>query len=679
MADDNAINANNANNNDNDDNDDNEHHQLLSRRAAKKAKRKQQKAEKKRQVLDEYIISSGGGSAAVLSRGNKSQFSTAAAEQHTPNTTTSSSVGGKASRARLARQHDNNLIAMLLHNDDDDDNTTTADNNNITRNGGAANSSSWQQHRPQGGAPILSQVLLQHIQIVEYLENTERQMRIQGRGVRMKERMVVDVDCHGSMDDSNDAVVADIDTATTATADEWRGNEYCTKLSRMNLRGNFTLASLTSSLSFATPPPRAVHLSTTNSNNILHLDLSRNELWNISTGALEPLAKTLLTLDLSRNWFESLPVSIGTTLIALQELKATHNLLKPNALNMDALKGMKELTLLDLRFNQKCGKQSLLESLQSTLSGSTTQVEVKLTVTYPPPPPDATALHSDKVGDSPAVRDATLLRSQLEPWSTMALRRRLVADFGEKRTEDGRSWADEDVSRGQVMNRLLNLYQEEVSKGGNNNNNPKFSDGNGRAVVNVSGTLVEESIRERVLHALKEFWTSKSSSTGWNRERPSISAENYMILCSPTMFDSTCQNAAKAAIKLKKYEALWNLAFEAINSVDPKFASQYTAVAVTHNFEGSPHIDKQNTGPFYGFAVGDFDDGTGSIMVECSARVVAKVNTKNCMAKVDGRYPHWVGPYDNNHRDRYSLIYYRTDGEVEPIGPAVFTAPSNNT
>ncbi|KAK1735704.1 hypothetical protein QTG54_013410 [Skeletonema marinoi] len=640
MAD--AINTNDANNND---------HQLLSRRAAKKAKRKQQKADKKRQVLDAYMSSSGGAVMMATSKGgsNAQQQSTVSAGQHhaiSNDSAPSSVVGGKAARARFARQHDINLIAILQNNDD-----------NKTK----SNDVSWQQHRPQGGAPILSQVLPQHIQIVEYLEDKEQQMRMQGRGVRMKERMVVEVDCHGSMD-------SDVVDDGSSMDNKKCGHEYC-KLSRMNLRGNFTLVSLSSLLA---TPTRGVQSSISN---ILHLDLSRNELWNISTDALEPLAPTLQTLDISRNLFESLPSSIGTTLTALRELRATHNLLKPNALHIDVLKGMNELVLIDLRFNQKCGKQSLLESLQSTLGA---RVEVKLTVTYPPPPPptpvstdDATTeLHSDKVGESPAVRDATLLRSQLEPWSTMALRRRLVADFGEKRTNDGRSWADDDVSRGQVMNQLLRLYQEEASKEG------KCHDGNGRAVVNVSGTLVEESIRKRVLHSLREFWTSKSSSTG-NRERPSIAAENYMILCSPTMFDATSQNAAKAAIKLKKYEALWNLAHEAINSVDPFFASQYTAVAVTHNFEGSPHIDKQNLCPFYGFAVGDYEDGTGGIMVECSARVVAKVNTKNRMARVDGRYPHWVGPYDSK-RDRYSLIYYRTDGEVEPIGPAVFTVPSDN-
>lgn len=62
----------------------------------------------------------------------------------------------------------------------------------------------------------------------------------------------------------------------------------------------------------------------------------------------------------------------------------------------------------------------------------------------------------------------------------------------------------------------------------------------------------------------------------------------------------------------------------AILSVDPLFAHKYTALAVTHGFRGSPHIDKQNFGPFYGLALGDFEEGTGGIRVECSARVIGK-------------------------------------------------------
>eukprot|EP01048_Picozoa_sp_COSAG05_P006275 COSAG05_NODE_400_length_10261_cov_477.765499_3_plen_94_part_00 len=42
---------------------------------------------------------------------------------------------------------------------------------------------------------------------------------------------------------------------------------------------------------------------------------------------------------------------------------------------------------------------------------------------------------------------------------------------------------------------------------------------------------------------------------------------------------------------------------------------------------GSPHIDKQNIGPFYGLALGDFPAGQGGIRVECSARQVAEVGS----------------------------------------------------
>ena len=131
-----------------------------------------------------------------------------------------------------------------------------------------------------------------------------------------------------------------------------------------------------------------------------------------------------------------------------------------------------------------------------------------------------------------------------------------------------------------------------------------------------------------------------------------------------------------AADKLEKYQGLWDAAQAAMMSVDPEFASKYTSCAFTHCFEGSPHIDKQNLGPFYGIALGDFPDGTGGIRVECSARVVAEVNTKNRLGKVDGRNPHWVTPYDKKNYERFSVIYYITKGEPASIGPAIFSLPS---
>ena len=587
----------------------------LSRRAEKKAKRKAMKAEKKRQMLEDMLDN------AINENKNT---------ERQRSTTPLAYVGGKACRARLAREdNDKNLATFHL--------------------GSSNNSNDYEhsQHRAQGAAPLLSEILPEHIGVVKYLEDKEQELRIEARGMHMKDRMLVKVDNHGSMETFKQQANDDGDE---------HDDQHILELSNSRARGIVSLASIVDILT------STASLSTT----ILHLNISRNELWDISAEAFAPLSLTLITLDISRNWFEALPEAIGL-LHHLKELRATHNLLKPKLLGLDTLTNMKQLEVIDIRFNQKCGNQSLLELMQSTLNN---KVVVKMTVTYPPPINTSNTYESDRVGISPAVRDATLLRSQLEPWSTMALRRRLVSDFGQEFTPDGRSWADEDRTRGQVMNRLLACYQEEAN---DKQNQPTCDrDENGRLIVHVSGQKLDELLCNKLLHTLTEVWAS--SSTTCNRERPSICADNYMILCSPSIFDPMSQKAAKAAGKLKRHQALWDIAFEALNSVDPIFASQYTAVAVTHNFIGSPHIDKQNCGPFYGLSLGNFEEG-GNIMVECSARVLASVNTKNSMARCDGRFPHWVSPY-NHANDRYSLIYYRTEGNIDPIGPAVFKIPT---
>ncbi|MGK3747254.1 MAG: hypothetical protein ACI90V_014118, partial [Bacillariaceae sp.] len=197
-----------------------------------------------------------------------------------------------------------------------------------------------------------------------------------------------------------------------------------------------------------------------------------------------------------------------------------------------------------------------------------------------------------------------------------------------------------------------------------------------RRIIRTDGILIEdESLRNDLLLALKEW---KSKWTDKNNERTSINAENYMILTSPESWESVGLNRKKrykAEKKLNEHKILWDLAKSVMSTVDEEFSNHYTALAVTHNFIGSPHIDRQNVGPFYGLSVGDFDDGTGGIMVECSARIVAHVNTKNRLGKVDGRFPHWVAPYDNIRKDRYSLIFYQTSGEYQNIGPPIFKEP----
>jgi hypothetical protein len=48
---------------------------------------------------------------------------------------------------------------------------------------------------------------------------------------------------------------------------------------------------------------------------------------------------------------------------------------------------------------------------------------------------------------------------------------------------------------------------------------------------------------------------------------------------------------------------------------------------------------------------------------------VAEVDTNGRMAKVDGRFPHWVAPYEG---ERFSIIWFRTEGAATPPTLAVF-------
>jgi hypothetical protein len=225
-----------------------------------------------------------------------------------------------------------------------------------------------------------------------------------------------------------------------------------------------------------------------------------------------------------------------------------------------------------------------------------------------------------------------------------------------------------------------------------------------RQRVYVDGTPVPPDLMNELLIELRS-WTKDTGLDNKNRERPSIDARNYMILRRPTSDEKEmCQvkkdvsmsnigngscsgsrasrRALRKAKKLSKYRRIWDLALKALQNVDEAFATQCTEIAVTFGFQGSPHIDKQNSGPFYGLALGNFTAGQGGICVECSARVVAVVNTKDRLGRVDGRFPHWVNAYDKlneqgNMVERYSLIYYETGSNFKQPGSAVFSIPKH--
>ena len=64
----------------------------------------------------------------------------------------------------------------------------------------------------------------------------------------------------------------------------------------------------------------------------------------------------------------------------------------------------------------------------------------------------------------------------------------------------------------------------------------------------------------------------------------------------------------------------------------------------------------------YAISLGEFNGG--ALMVEAEPRTVYEVDTHDAMAKVDGRFPHWVAPYTGS--ERFSIIWFRTKGDVTP-------------
>ena len=386
---------------------------------------------------------------------------------------------------------------------------------------------------------------------------------------------------------------------------------------------------------------------------VLELDVSHNRLSDLpGLGALT----NLVSLNIRKNEFRGLPTEL-VKLSKLSRLDASRNQLRPSADLLVLLTkqppNLPSLESLDLTFNKKLFCKSLLDLLEKALP----DVAIGMTITSPPP-------NGAYVGESPGQRDPELLRSQLEPYTTLQLRKRLIETFGHLPYNNYASAPPE--SRAVVMASLLQEYETEFKK-----SSSRQSTHHTRTVLRSLGVPVPPTIMKRVRSEL-EAWSDRFD----RQERPMIAASKYMILRSPTEVEEkiTRLGSRRAQASKKKFRqnaSLWTAAKRAMVFVDPVFAESFTGLAVTRNFRGSPHIDTTNTGPFYGLSTGTFEDGTGGIRVELDPMTVCEVNTKDRLGRVDGRYPHWVGPYDPN-KTRYSLIYYLTEGVVRPKTTAVF-------
>jgi hypothetical protein len=616
--------------------------------------------------------------------------------------------GGKAARARQARSgQDQDFDVLTVGSTGSGSGSIHIRSSKETHraSGGPPVASELDPCHPSGRG--------KHSQVVKALEALEQCERLR-HCPHLHHRMDVPMDNHGSicMADANTSTSTSNSTVEDTESDPGR---HILDLSEQQLRvfsidydtfSKYTVLPLTltslTSLNLSrnelwTLPTDAGSLGTCVPN-LTSLDLSRN--WFQDIPASIAHLTQLVSLNLSHNMLRS-----SRTALLLPDNPHSDNGGDTSdgttgTTSIGVWQSLPHLQELDLRYNQMLGHQTLYELLQKELSQAQLQaqsqlhsqlhdrsngngadgadddgnghghgnaadgdgdgdniipknqnqhpkLQILMTISVPRP-------IGAFVGASAADRDARLLRSQLEPWSTTALRRRLVADFGDAVTED----CPGQMPRAQVMTRLLHFYQQEEHNAHTdhstdadaNNAQAHDADGNahavgGRKLVHVQGTRIkDESLTDQLLEELirwKDTWKSG------NDERPGIRAQNYMILTKPDAYPAPSPHgkaaskgkggnaSKKAKWKLKQHghQRIWDLAQQAMASVDSAFAATYTAVAVTHNFQGSPHIDRQNLGPFYGMCLGNFknnknnndddDDeqhqyqGGGEIMVEC--------------------------------------------------------------
>lgn len=316
------------------------------------------------------------------------------------------------------------------------------------------------------------------------------------------------------------------------------------------------------------------------------------ERMNLSRNRLKCLPATVCSyskvihLDISRNSLHGLPSEIGN-LTNLVELIALSNQLRMRQLPLVALASLRHLKVLDLRYNRKLKTSALITLREALVQDDKSQLEIRCTTVDSDfdETLEISARQRTKSEETKKLsacdRDATLLRSQLEPLSTPQLSKRLEQTFGVS-LSDGVTTEDR-YDREFVMTKLLDCYEKHGP----------------RRVIHVEGNLVPSSeYLASLLTALEAIPWPKTT-----RERPKIRAENYMILQKPGVGKPDSARTRKETAKLDKYRSLFELAVETLAEIDKDFAHRFTALAVTKNFVGSPHIDTLNVGPFYGLSL----------------------------------------------------------------------------
>lgn len=205
-----------------------------------------------------------------------------------------------------------------------------------------------------------------------------------------------------------------------------------------------------------------------------------------------------------------------------------------------------------------------------------------------------------------------------------------------------------------------------------------------RRIRYQNGTSVPSHLCTNLLNILiNTIWPKKKS-------RKSVHADSYMVLGqtsvnTPFVVEKRYQSLWNAAIDILKEFSLQNEdqsedlivnnnnSFTASNALINRF--RCTSLAVTRNFIGSPHVDSKDTTYQFAMSLGDFIGGelcvescikgqeinsnsNNELNSEIGSEVVI-IDTHDRIAKVDGRYCHWVKDWKG--KERYSVIWFCVD------------------
>ena len=190
-------------------------------------------------------------------------------------------------------------------------------------------------------------------------------------------------------------------------------------------------------------------------------------------------------------------------------------------------------------------------------------------------------------------------------------------------------------------------------------NHRKHADLTARTVRRVAGAPVPPALLADMRHALDAArWPPVS-------HRRKVDSERYLVVRREVLGEGKNgeKNGSQAGDDrvVDPYVDLKRAADAVMRWADPTFA--YDHLAITRNFVGSPHVDREDKSHQYAVSLGNWGGVGGELVVEStdgSTRFV--VDTRDRIGRVDGRCAHWVRGFDagadGSRAVRYSVIYY---------------------